>query len=119
MDDSQGYLPTVADDASRQQQAARAFYLFGDFFRGIDAVRRMEPGNVHDSGLLGPAQSGIDVGVSADGSVYERGRAGQIGYVGGTAGVAQAPAPAAGLFGIPTPLVLAGVALVALWLIKR
>lgn len=108
------YLPVNADDANRQQQTARTFYLIGDFFKGIDAVRRMEPQMVNDSGLLGPSQSGMDVGLGQGGELYIRGRSGQI------AATQQTPAqPGAVAAMTANPLLLLALAGVAAWVLYR
>lgn len=91
------YLPVTADDQNRQQQVFRAFQLVEDFFKGVDSVQRMEPGNVNSSGVLGPQQSGVDIGVGQGGEVYIRGSSQQV------AASQQPPKPAAtGLAGMMT-----------------
>lgn len=113
--DQAGFITVTSDDANRQQQVARTFYLLGNFFEGIDSAQRMEPGMVNSSGQLGPQQSGPDVGVGQGGEVFIRGRAGQVGATQN----APKAAPMAGLMGfVASPLglvLLAG----AVWYFAR
>lgn len=103
--DQAGFIDVTSDDANRQQQVARTFYLLGNFFEGIDSTPRMEPGNVNNSGILGPQQSSIDVGVGQGGEVFIRGRAGQVGATQNAPKAAPMPATMAGLMGfIASPL---------------
>lgn len=114
MAEAMQYLPVTADDANRQQQVARTFFLLGNFLAGVDDSPRMEPGNVNQSGMLGPQQSGPDVGIGQGGEVYLRGRAVQIGAN------QNAPQPAQSMPGLlQNPLVLLGLAGLAFWLFKR
>lgn len=85
------YMPTASDDAARQQTAARAFYLLGDFLAGSDTQPRIEPGSVNNSGLLGPSSSPTDIGIGVGGEVFVRGQAGQVGAT-QTASTAQSSA---------------------------
>lgn len=113
--DSAEYLPVTADDANRQQSSARMFYLLGDFMKGVDSVRKNEPGMTNGSGLLGPTTNTLDVGLGNGGEVFVRGQAGQVGTV------QTEPKPAAGLFGLSRPVLLMGAAalVVAGWYFMR
>lgn len=107
------YLPVTADDANRQQQTARSFYLLGDFFQGVDSIMRNEPG--YTGGVvLGPNQSGLDVGIGNGGELFQRGRSGQVGS---TQAQMAAPVSVAGLLG--NPLVLVGLAVAAYLLLRK
>lgn len=107
-----GYLPTTADDATAQQNAARWFYLAGDIFRGADAIMRNEPGTDHSTGILGPIQSAPDVGIGVGGEIYYRGQAGQVGTQ-----QAVPVNPLAGL--LQSPLMLLLLVGGAIYLMKR
>ncbi len=106
------YLPTESDDATRQQATARVFYLLGDYFTGTDSVMRSEPG-FSGGRVLGPNQTGVDVGVGNGGEVFQRGRSGQV----ATQGSMNAPAALPALLG--NPLVLLALAVGAFVLLRR
>jgi hypothetical protein len=112
------YLPTSNDDQQRQQLAARAFYLVGDYFRGSDAQGRFDPG-MSGGTVLGPNQTGVDFGVGNGGEVFIRGRSGQVG-INSTAPSAPAAAAAApGMAMLRHPLVLLGLVVAAFLLLRK
>ena len=96
-------IEASSSDASAQQQAAGWFFTVGDVLLGIDSAIRAQDSQ--------PRTNGADVGVGAQGSVFIRGQAGQLGYVG------QAPAPAPAAFQISLPMLLV-VGLVAYLVLK-
>ena len=119
----QGYMPVASDDANRAQITARAFYLLGDYFKGSDSMTRYDPG-MSGGNVLGPNQTGVDVGVGQGGEVFIRGRSGQVGSnnptpAAGTAGAPVVPAvmPMAAMLG--NPLVLLGLAVGAYLLMRK
>ena len=113
------YLPTSNDDQQRQQLAARAFYLVGDYFRGADAQGRFDPGMTGGT-VLGPNQTGVDFGVGNGGEVFIRGRSGQVGS---TRTAPRAPAAAAAAPGMGAmlrhPVVLLGLVVAAFLLLRK
>ena len=108
-------VQAISDDADRQQAMARLFFMAGNILSGADAAPRYEPGNVNDSGMMGPgATVPTDIGIGYGGEVYVRGRNGQV----ATANATPAPPKAApGIVLSPLTLLL-GLGLV-LWLSHR
>jgi hypothetical protein len=93
-----------SEAASNQQIASQFFHLVGDVLRGSDTELRHEPG-MTGGRLLGPAQSGNDIGFGVDGQAFLRGRA----------GATSSAAPVTpSVFGVPltltTVLLIAGAA---------
>jgi hypothetical protein len=97
-------IPTSSEAANNQQLASQFFYLVGDVMRGTDTDPRFEPGMTGGK-LLGPRQSGVDIGFGEDGRAFIRGQS----------GTTSTPAPATPtLMGVPltltTLLLIAGAA---------
>jgi len=78
------FMPTTAEDATRQQLVSAFFWTVGDILAGTDSTMRVDPGSLRTDGLLGPGGSSTSYGVGNGGEVYVRGVAGQAAGTGQT-----------------------------------